>query len=279
MPVHWKPSIEAWKRLHPDYTHILWTDEDNLAFMTEQYPHLLDLYLGWPYNIGRADMVRYCILDYYGGIYCDLDQKPLQNVDRFFKGTDNEAYFGSASFAWVTNALMASKPGAKVWQKVFIEMRRAAEDGEIAMLNRHFYIMMTTGPIMLTRAIRSYHEGVLGVLPSCFNPHDYDESANPFMVKLQGSGSWHEWDSRILESMIPHKTWFIVIFLVCFILGLIFLVLLFSYGMWSLLSATGAALASPWSTSWMDEISPREWTQIKSTSHASHTPPSLVAAH
>ena len=77
--------MEAWKRLHPGWRYMLWTDEDNLEFVRSKYPEFLDLYLYWPYPIQRVDMVRYLILDYYGGIYCDLDQQPLQSLERFFQ--------------------------------------------------------------------------------------------------------------------------------------------------------------------------------------------------
>src|SRR5438105_3552372 len=106
IPYDWKPSQDAWKRLFPTFKYRLWTDDDYRKFMRRHYPEYLTLYDNWEYPIQRADMIRYFLLDYYGGAYCDLDNMPLKNFLKFFRNSNCEAYFVCQHMAGVTNALM-----------------------------------------------------------------------------------------------------------------------------------------------------------------------------
>lgn len=235
VPKKWRASQQAWQKLHPNFQYKLWTDKDNLRLIETEYPELLHLYKSYPYPIMRVDLARYCILHKYGGIYCDLDQQPLKSVEPFFNGTNAEAYFCSTSVALVTNSIMVSKPGARVWETVFEELQRAFEDPMLNMLCRHWYIINVSGPWALTRALGKYKDGVLGLIPSVFNPHSYEEERpsdkdplslephNASMKKL-ASGSWHAWDSKLFESAARHKKLVTVLIIICAILGFLLLV-------------------------------------------------------
>lgn len=59
--------------MHKDFEYKLWTDESSLAFIKEHYPWFLPTYLGYQFNIQRADAIRYFVLHKYGGVYLDLD--------------------------------------------------------------------------------------------------------------------------------------------------------------------------------------------------------------
>jgi mannosyltransferase OCH1-like enzyme len=50
-----------------------WTDDRARAFIAEEYPCFLEIFDSYPYPIQRADVIRYLILAYFGGIYIDLD--------------------------------------------------------------------------------------------------------------------------------------------------------------------------------------------------------------
>ncbi len=52
---------------------MLWTDAASRDFIAENYPWFLDTFDRYPYNIQRADAIRYFVLYHYGGIYMDLD--------------------------------------------------------------------------------------------------------------------------------------------------------------------------------------------------------------
>lgn len=54
-------------------TYILWTDETSHQFIAEHYSWFLPTFEAYPYNIQRADVIRYFVLHRYGGVYMDLD--------------------------------------------------------------------------------------------------------------------------------------------------------------------------------------------------------------
>ncbi|KAK2466290.1 hypothetical protein APHAL10511_001932 [Amanita phalloides] len=57
----------------PDYEYMLWTDAASRDFIAKHYSWFLDTFDHYPYNIQRADAIRYFVLYHYGGIYLDLD--------------------------------------------------------------------------------------------------------------------------------------------------------------------------------------------------------------
>ena len=41
--------------------------------ITHRYPWFLETWDNYPFNIERADAIRYFVLAHYGGVYIDLD--------------------------------------------------------------------------------------------------------------------------------------------------------------------------------------------------------------
>jgi inositol phosphorylceramide mannosyltransferase catalytic subunit len=81
VPDKWQRPYNNCKLLHPDYEFKLWTDEDSLKFLEEQYFWFIDTFKGYSYPIQRVDAIRYFILYHYGGIYMDLDIGCLKSLD------------------------------------------------------------------------------------------------------------------------------------------------------------------------------------------------------
>ena len=71
--------MAAWTTHHSDWEHLLWTDADNRQLIHRHFPHLLrifDIFSG----VQQADMVRYALMYCYGGIWADLDSRPVRPV-------------------------------------------------------------------------------------------------------------------------------------------------------------------------------------------------------
>lgn len=75
---------KEWKRMHPDWEYKLWRDEDvkNFDFETK---HLYDDSQSY---LERSDILRYEILKKYGGVYADMDVKPIIPQDNLIKYYD-----------------------------------------------------------------------------------------------------------------------------------------------------------------------------------------------
>jgi Glycosyltransferase sugar-binding region containing DXD motif len=162
-----------WRTLHPDFEYRLWTDEQNDAFVRDEFPEWYRLYRSFAREIYRADMVRCLYLLRFGGVYIDLDVEPLRALHGFLAeagecvlGAEPEAHArkrrGKSRLA--CNAIMASAPGHPFWRRLLEEMqRRAAEGGEPVTV---------TGPLALDAAYEA-HGRDLGVTisePDAFFP-------------------------------------------------------------------------------------------------------------
>ena len=74
--------VDTVKKTHPDYAYVLWTHDENRAFVHRKYPEFLSFYDRLS-MIERCDFVRPLYIFEYGGIYLDLDiviNKPLDDV-------------------------------------------------------------------------------------------------------------------------------------------------------------------------------------------------------
>jgi len=83
--------MQEWKDNHPDYEYILW-DEDKIKkeFPKLRTQHLYDQYKQSDKCIwcGRCNLLRYEILDKYGGYYLDADMKFVNKFEEEWKEYD-----------------------------------------------------------------------------------------------------------------------------------------------------------------------------------------------
>lgn len=73
LPSKWAIQSKKCQEMHEDFEYKLWTDESSLEFIKEFYPWFLPTFLGYKFDIQRADAIRYFVLHKYGGVYMDLD--------------------------------------------------------------------------------------------------------------------------------------------------------------------------------------------------------------
>jgi len=171
IPEKWQPLQAIVKNTYPEWEYKLWTDEDNLALVKEHYPQLLAIYQGVARPIMRVDMIRYMIMDRFGGLYLDLDYEFLRPYNfTVYKlvlpresADDAEPYVG--------NAVFASAPGHPFWKAVLAELLTNPPSRYTDVPEEQ--VIDLTGPGLLTRV---YRKGFLGSkdihVPSqwAFNP-------------------------------------------------------------------------------------------------------------
>ncbi len=147
LPQHCKMFQETWKKLHPDWKYVLWSDQDirNLGLKN------MNLY-NKASNYGeKSDIARYEILYKFGGLYIDTDFKGLQSFDflhhtcSFYAGF---LYSRKPSIYEIANGLMGSAPGHPVLKQCIETMKRTNNDNSpMAIINR-------TGPLHLTKCYK-----------------------------------------------------------------------------------------------------------------------------
>lgn len=125
-----KASHEACKSIFEphNYTVKLWTDDDVLKLIKAKYAWLLPTYMGYPYNIQRADIARLRIVYTEGGIYADLDVFP-----RSVKQIQCLQYLGlqaifspTAGTLGLSNHFFMAERGSPILQWVLYEVKRRA---------------------------------------------------------------------------------------------------------------------------------------------------------
>jgi mannosyltransferase OCH1-like enzyme len=150
IPQQWRAYQQRVKELHPDWTYKLWTDEDNLAFVREQMPELLDVFTRLPKNIMRADVIRYVLMHKLGGLYLDLDFEMLKPFDltRYdcVLALETPGAFNRESR--VGNAFFASAPGHPFFKAVLDELRANPPIGKPDV-----EVLTATGPHFITRVL------------------------------------------------------------------------------------------------------------------------------
>ena len=162
--------------LHPDYEYKLWTDKENLDFIKKEYPFLLKLYESYPNNIQRVDLVRYCILHKYGGIFLDLDFLVLRKFDSLIN--NKQCVFGLESSKnienWkkdkiICNAWMACIPNHTFFKNIIDYSQNKKLD-----LNN---VLSSTGPFFLTGCYDNYEDQYKITLLESFYlyPLNYEE--------------------------------------------------------------------------------------------------------
>jgi len=205
IPEHWLPSVisidsvlvpNGWRR-------VLLTDDDNRKLIQEHFPDFLNTYDNFKYPIQRADAIRACYLYLHGGVYSDLDFEVKEDFyDLLTDGTLFLVPSGNIG-SMFTNAFMASAPRNEFWLDYIEEMKKPAP---WYALGKHLHVMMTTGPMALSRVVsRGNHQ--VTVLPSdLFTPCSVCDlnckaQEHSYLRQLDG-GSWNGADSKMYNWLL-----------------------------------------------------------------------------
>jgi mannosyltransferase OCH1-like enzyme len=153
LPPPFDELSESWKKYHPHWKYILWTDEMNRDFIKEHYPAFLSKYDQYPKNIQRVDAFRYCVLNKFGGLYVDMDFECLENIEPLLAGHEciigKEPQLHADRFSKemiLCNAFMACAPDNEFMNFVCDKIISAP----MAEVNSAIDILNSTGPFILT---------------------------------------------------------------------------------------------------------------------------------
>jgi inositol phosphorylceramide mannosyltransferase catalytic subunit len=72
---------DTWERMHPQWDHRLYDDEECRAFVKESGDGWLEIYDGLARPVQRADLFRYLVVYRCGGLYADIDVECFRPVD------------------------------------------------------------------------------------------------------------------------------------------------------------------------------------------------------
>jgi mannosyltransferase OCH1-like enzyme len=201
IPDRWRRFQKTVQDLHPGWTYRLWTDDENLAFVTVEYPEFLGAYLQLPRNIMRADVIRYLIMYRLGGLYLDLDYEMLKPFDlvneEIVLPLEKEGDIDSPNNT-ICQAFFAAARGHPFFKMLIDELKAHPPVGEDADVES------STGPRFVTKMYRRAREqGMTFCTPdrSLFNPETPHTDREYRAIVDAGvaygihhcDGSWREW--------------------------------------------------------------------------------------
>ncbi|MCX5921927.1 MAG: glycosyltransferase [Candidatus Dependentiae bacterium] len=144
LPEKYKSLIETWKKNHPDWVHILWTDKalDALGLINKkQYDAAT--------NMGeKSDIARYELLYRFGGLYVDTDFECLKSFDVFNHSCSFYTGLAPDKELVVYVALIGATPGHPILKKCVERISTIRSN-----CTHPDDILQNTGPYFLTRCI------------------------------------------------------------------------------------------------------------------------------
>ena len=159
MPRAFHRYIRSWQQLQPTWQYLLHTDAENEALVTQEYRWLRRRYQRLS-AIQRADMMRYIYMHRWGGVYADLDVGLLRPLAPLIGSSNASVLLGQEPLAHalllesrarqVCNAVIISVPRHPFWLHVLREISRGSFESDP---------VGSTGPRMLERLVRSWHDG------------------------------------------------------------------------------------------------------------------------
>lgn len=210
-------SIKYYKKIYPDYKHILWDDKKMRKFIKKYYKWFLYTYDNYKYNIQRCDSWRYFVLYHYGGIYSDLDiipkkyLKDLESYDLVIPITEN-SNLNLYKFN-LTNSFYAS---SKRNDFMLYCMNNLIKMKNKFKMIPHLHIMCSAGPSFISLNYEIFFEGKIKDNHLIIKPEFFNPGKKSFFKHTQGC-SWHNWDSKIIKIISNIDKRLILLFLCVFI--------------------------------------------------------------
>jgi mannosyltransferase OCH1-like enzyme len=139
VPEEFESLMASWKVMHPDWIYLLWTDE-NVDVLTLKNDSLFQA----ARNYGqKADIVRYELLNQFGGLYVDVDFRCLKRFDIFHQCYDFYIGIANTGTADLGIGLIGSIPGHPILNEVIGSMKesiplRSPDDVLLTTGNVHF---------------------------------------------------------------------------------------------------------------------------------------------
>lgn len=224
IPDKWKEGQRSIIQMNPKWIYVLITDEDAEKIVRENFPHVLPKFKAFRHGISRADAIRYMILYLYGGIYLDLDYKALKSFDDVSLPEEKDVGIVPSFNTFghhLSNSFMMSRPGATFLLNCIDEMMKPANP--FWSLSKHIEVMNVAGPNMVQR-VYTKNPGAVEVLRDIVVPCNICAinkgcpiDSNYYLWPLKG-GSWHSWDTALLNFVYCHAIHITVIVVILVVL-------------------------------------------------------------
>lgn len=125
IPKYLQMNIRTWAEMHPDWDMKLWTEEeiDEIPLKNRAlYDQAEKIVPRDAVEQFRADIVRYELLSLFGGMYTDVDTRPLRPIEPALEG--HKEFAAREDRTWVGNTYLAAVQGHPIMYALIDEMPR-----------------------------------------------------------------------------------------------------------------------------------------------------------
>jgi len=205
VPKEWKRGQESVQQILQDWDYVYMTDEDNANFVHTYFPEHEIAFHKLPYNIQRADVIRYMWLYVHGGLYLDMDYELLKDPTEFWEGLTSSVFVvHSPNVQYVlTNSLILAKPQRPLFLSLISKALYRSLPFYYA--GKHIQVMFSTGPMVFHETVVSSDEGFVVLPRKLFLPSNSIEEEHAFARALVGQ-SWNAIDSFMLNFLLKYRT-------------------------------------------------------------------------
>jgi inositol phosphorylceramide mannosyltransferase catalytic subunit len=118
MPLEFIEWGKTWTAMHPGWTMKLWTEE-TLPRIVNEYQYKRAVCLAQ-----RADVIRYEIMQRYGGVYVDCDIECVRNVEPLLEDCDLAVMsnLAEATPEWLSNGFFACTPDHPAMRELVLRL-------------------------------------------------------------------------------------------------------------------------------------------------------------
>lgn len=123
VPLHLAQNCIAWVDLHPDWDFKLWTETeiDEIGLQNRAlYDQAEKIVPRDALEQFRADIVRYEVLALFGGMYVDVDTRPLRNIEPALAG--HHEFAAREDRTWIGNTYVGAVPGHPIMRDIIAGM-------------------------------------------------------------------------------------------------------------------------------------------------------------
>ena len=248
-------AIQSCRETHVGWNYTIWTDETASAFMRDNYPTIFPHYSNYKQTIQRANILRYALLDHFGGVYIDMDVtcrhslEPLRTIPWLSP---------AAHPAGVNNAFILSRPGHPFLKTLLGSVPKRDLSWGLPYIEN----MLSTGCMYFSNMWMSHARSIdqsedlndkLYILANeegDINSHMLRGVVTTPLFKHGGASSWHGWDAA---AIVLIGKYYPIILQGCLVMSLLSI-----YLVWRCVGQRNRRRRSSWGSMMKRAVSPTE---------------------
>ena len=208
IPLFFKTLSDSWRTQYTDWEYTFWNTETAIEFVHQEFSQYTELYNAFPYDVQRVDLLKYLILLKFGGVYIDIDYESLKPIEPILEnqvlcfGLEPKKYsdFHKAEY-FLGNAFIASVPEHEFLNQLVKHISDSLENITIPKENKYYYVMNSTGPLLLNNLYQSYpsRQNITLIPSEQISPLDSAEAKDYF-----SGGDKNKYKQKIEEAFAIH---------------------------------------------------------------------------